>query len=279
MKFAQALIAALVGGFVLNLAVSARAQSTKQYATIVRIQGEARYTAGGNVWHPLTVGQTLGPGNVIQTAINAKVDMVLGGKIADRIVPAPDKVAPATDGNVRSMISYKAQSAQNVIQMNGDTVLAIDKLSAANMGVDTTTDTELDLRQGTIFGSVKKLSAASIYQIKTPNGMAAIRGTTFILSANGTITVTDGSVVISEVINGQTVTQTVVAGQQFDPATGQVTTVTTEQLNIANQTAVATFTLVEGVISFANDMTTIYVSPTVGSGPAPAPTPDPTPEL
>ena len=65
MKFAQALVAALVGGFVLNLAVSAHAQSTKQYATIVRIQGEARYTTGDNMWHPLTVGQTLGPGDTI----------------------------------------------------------------------------------------------------------------------------------------------------------------------------------------------------------------------
>ena len=86
----------------------------------------------------------------------------------------------ATDANVHDMISYKAQAAQNVIRMERNTVLAIDKLSASNMGVNTTSDTELDLRQGTIFGSVKKLSAASTYQIKTPNGMAAIRGTTFI---------------------------------------------------------------------------------------------------
>ncbi len=262
MKFVQALVSALVGGFVLSLAASAHAQSTTQYATIVRIQGEARYSTGNNVWHPLTVGQTLGPGAVIQSATNATVDIVLGGKIAERIVPVPDKVALATDSNVYDMTSYKAQAAQNVIRMERNTVLAIDKLSASNTGVNTTSDTELDLRQGTIFGSVKKLSAESTYQIKTPNGMAAIRGTTFYLSASGAISVTDGSCWIS--FNGQPA-QLVNAGQQFDPTTGKITTLTPEQLSIAEQTAVQVITVVEGVISFANDKTIVYVSPTSGN--------------
>jgi hypothetical protein len=251
---------------VLSLAVGAHAQSTtKQYATIVRVEGEARYSPGNNVWHPLIVGQTLGPGNVIQTAANSKVDIVLGDILADHIVAAPDKVAPAVDAKVRDLISYKAMAGQNVIRMESDTVLAIDKLSVANTGVDAVSDTELDLRQGTIFGSIKKLSAASQYTIKTPNGIAGVRGTTFILSATGAITVTDGSCVISVVINGSTITQTVVAGQQFDPATGKVTQLTPQELSSAEQTAVFTTTLIEGIISFANDQTTIYVSPTTGN--------------
>jgi hypothetical protein len=265
MKLFQAFVSALVGGVILTLAASAHAQTTKQYATVVRIVGEARYTAGDNVWHPLVVGQALGPGDVIQTAADSKVDLVLGDRIATRIVSFPDKVGPAPDANVRGLISYKAQAAQNVIRMQSNTVLAIDKLSVANMGADTVNDIELDLRQGTIFGSVKKLSAASQYLIKTPNGMAAIRGTTFILSASGAITVTDGTCVISVIINGQTITQTVVAGQQFDPATGQVTQLTPEQMSTAEQTAVETFTLVQGVVSFANDLTTVTVSPTSGN--------------
>jgi hypothetical protein len=265
MKTFQAFVSALVGGFVLSLAVGAHAQSTtKQYATIVRVEGEAQYSPGNNVWHPLIVGQILGPGNVIQTAADSKVDMVLGDIIADHIVAAPDKVAPAVDTAVRGLISYKAMAAQNVIRMESDTVLAIDKLSVQNTGVDAVIDTELDLRQGTILGSIKKLSAASQYTIKTPNGIAGIRGTTFILSATGAITVTDGSCVISAVINGQTITQTVVAGQRFDPATGKVTQLTPQELSSAGQTAVQTITLVEGIISFANNRTTIYVSPTTG---------------
>ena len=266
MKLFQAFISALVGAFVLALAAGAHAQSTAQYATVVRIMGEARYSPdNGTTWHPLVVGKVLGPGNVIQSAADATVDLVLGDKIATRVVPFPDKVGWAPDPNVRGLISYKAMAAQNVIRMKGDTVLAVDKLSVVNMGADSATDTELDLRQGTIFGSVKKLSAASQYLIKTPNGMAAIRGSTFILSADGKITVTDGSAVISVVINGQTITQTVLAGQQFDPTTGQVTPLTQQEMNAAEQTAVETFTLTTGVISFANDKTTVYVSPTSGN--------------
>jgi len=84
-----------------------------------------------------------------------------------------------------------------VIRMQADTVLAIDKLLISNTGVDAVSDTELDLRQGTIFGNVKKLSAASQYLIKTPNGVAGVRGTTFVVGANGGVTVLVGSLVLS----------------------------------------------------------------------------------
>ncbi len=267
MKLFQAFVSALVGGLVLAVAAGAHAQSDiKQYATAVRIVGQARYSAGDNVWHPLVVGKVLGPGNVIQTAVNATVDLVLGDRVNAQIAAHPSQIGLAADSNVRGLVSYKASAAQNVIRMQSDTVLAIDKLSVANMGVDTTTDTELDLRQGSIFGSVKKLSAASQYLIKTPNGIAGVRGTTFSLSASGAITVTDGSCVISVVINGQTVTQTVVAGQQFDPATGQVTQLTPQELNAAEQTAVKTMTVLTGYVSFALANTIIYVSPNLPIG-------------
>ncbi len=266
MKSFQVLVSALVGVFVLALASVVHAQSTvPQYATVVRVEGEARYSIGDNVWHPLIVGKILGPGDVVQTAATSTVDMVLGDKVNARINPNPGPVGQSPDSNVRGLMSYKAQAAQDVIRLKGDTVLAIDKLSVSNMGVDAASDTELDLRQGTIFGSVKKLSAASQYLVKTPNGIAGIRGTTFVLSASGVITVTDGSCVISVVSGGQTITQTVGAGQQFNPATGQVTTLTTQELSNAQDTAVETITLVVGVISFADDLTTVYVSPTGGN--------------
>jgi hypothetical protein len=273
MKIFQALVSALVGGFVLTLAVGAHAQSTAQYVTVVRIQGEARYSPdNGTTYHPLVVGKILGPGNVIQSAAHSTVDLVIGDKVVAHIAPVPDRVGLAADSPVRGLVSYKAEAAQNVIRMKGDTVLAIDILSASNTGADKVTDTELDLRQGTIMGSVKKLSAESKYLIKIPNGMAAIRGTTFILSANGAITVTDGSALIS--FNGQPA-QTINAGQQFDPTTGQITTLTPEALSNAEQTAVVTVTLEEGIISFANDKTTVYVSPNRVGGGAAAPAPPP----
>jgi hypothetical protein len=268
MKFFQAFVSALVGGFVLSLAVGAHAQSTTKqgYATIVRIEGEARYSAGDNVWHPLTVGQTLGPGNVIQSAPNARVDIVLGDRIPQRIATTPDKVAPAVDAKVRDMISYQAKAEQNVIRMEGNTILAIDKLQIGNTGVDAVSDTELDLRQGTIFGSVKKLSAESKYLIKTPNSIAGVRGTTFTMSANGDLTVISGSMVVSHTgPNGQVTTVVLGPGEQYDPNTGQTTQLTPQELRQDEQTAIFTVTIVEGVISFANDRTIIYISPTAGN--------------
>ena len=269
MKFFQAFVAALVGGIVLTLAAGAHAQSTSKpgYATIVRIQGEGRYSAGDNVWHPLTVGQTLGPGNVIQTATNSIVDIVLGDKITDHIVPVPDQVALPHDGGVRDMVSYNAVAEQNVIRMEPGTVLAIDRLFISNTGVDAVNDTELDLRQGTIFGNVKKLSAASQYVIKTPNGIAGVRGTTFMMSANGDITVISGSMVASHVgPNGQITTVVLGPGDQYDPRTGQVTHLTAQELRQAERTAIFIVTLERGIIAFARDRTIIFVSPTHGRG-------------
>ena len=270
MKIFQAFVAALVGGFVLTFAAGAHAQSTTKpgYATIVRIEGEARYSPDGDMSHahPLTVGQTLGPGNLIQTAANSKVDIVLGDKITDHLVSVPDQVALSYDSNVRDMVSYKAVAEQNVIRMEADTVLAIDKLLISNTGVDAVSDTELDLRQGTIFGNVKKLSAASQYVIKTPNCVAGVRGTTFMMSANGDITVISGSMVASHVgPNGQITTVVLGPGEQYDPATGQTTQLTPQELRQAEQTAVFIVTLEEGIISFARDRTIIYISPTHGN--------------
>jgi hypothetical protein len=268
MKFFQAFVSALVGGFILTLATGAHAQSTTKqgYATIVRIEGEARYSAGDNVWHPLTVGQTLGPGNVIQSAPMGRVDMVLGDKIPQRIATTPDKVAPAVDAKVRDMVSYQAKAEQNVIRMEGNTILAIDKLQIGNTGVDAVSDTELDLRQGTIFGSVKKLSAESNYLIKTPNSIAGVRGTTFTMSANGDLTVISGSMVVSHTgPNGQVTTVVLGPGEQYDPNTGQTTQLTPQELRQDEQTAIFTVTIVEGVISFADDRTVIYISPTAGN--------------
>jgi hypothetical protein len=80
------------------------------------------------------------------------------------------------------MVSYKPSAEQNAVRLMGDTVLAIDKLTVSDTGVDTVSDTELDLRQGGIYCSVKKLSGASQYLIKIPNGIAGVRGTLFLLT-------------------------------------------------------------------------------------------------
>jgi FecR protein len=270
MKFAQAFLCAVVCGFLFSYQSSASAQTSATktgYVTVVRVVGEARYSIGDNQWHPLIVGQTLQAGSILQTADNSTVDLVLGEKIPHQIDPTPDKIGLAPDPNIRGMNSYKAAAQQNVIKMQPDTVLAVDKLTIADTGVDAVSDTELDLRQGTIFGNVKKLSSSSQYLIKVPNGIAGVRGTTFIISAGGDITVIHGSMVLSTVGPHGPVTVVLGPGDQYDPKTGLVTHLTGKELKAAERTAVVTITIVEGIISFADDNTIIYVSPTRGRPP------------
>jgi hypothetical protein len=89
---------------------------------------------------------------------------------------------------------------QNVIRMFGNTVLSVDKLTLSDTGVDTVSDTELDLRAGGIFLNVKKMSATSQFIIKIPDGVAGIRG-----SAVGVQLDPAGHLVSFDVLNGSAV--------------------------------------------------------------------------
>jgi len=274
MKF-QAFLCAAICGFALSIGTNAHAQTKPGYATVVRVVGEARYSKGNNEWFPLVVGQTLQEGSIIQSARESSVDVVLGAKMPEHFPVSPDRSAmnpvkpsPATDSEVRGYSTYKAVAQQNVVHMGPNTVLAIDKLTIGNTGVDAVSDTELDLRQGTIFGNVKKLSAASQYLIKVPNGIAGVRGTTFSMSATGAITVVEGSMILSTVgPDGQPVVVTLGPGDQYDPATGQASHLTPQQFAAARRSAIQTITIVEGTMTFEDDVTKVYVSPTHGRPP------------
>jgi len=132
------------------------------------------------------------------------------------------------------------------------------------------TDTQLDLRAGKIMGTVKKMSAASKYEVKYPNGVAGIRGTIYVIDANGVVTVLSGTVLVSWVKpDGSAGTQQVMAGYSFDPKTGQMTKLTTAEINEIETAAIRLGT---GVLttpsSFAIDQTVYYVSPTTGAKPS-----------
>ncbi len=180
MKYIQTLITMAVGGAVLALgSSSAVAQSVKPcMVTVVRIQGQARYSLGDNTWHPLVAGKILRAGAIIQSGANSTVDVVLSGnRIAmPQASPSPTTISLAADPNVRGFVANKPMVQQNVIRMFGNTVLAVDKLTVSDTGVDTVSDTELDLRAGGIFLHIEKMSATSQFIIKIPDGVAGIRG-------------------------------------------------------------------------------------------------------
>ena len=90
-------------------------------------------------------------------------------------------------------------------------------------GADMVTDTQLDLKSGHIMGNVKKMSGASRYEIKLPNGVAGIRGTIYHVWADGRIQVAEGTVVLSIVdAQGNVQTRVINAGYEYNPRTDQI---------------------------------------------------------
>ncbi|MGB7769850.1 MAG: FecR domain-containing protein [Verrucomicrobiia bacterium] len=270
MKYIQTLITMLVGGVVLALGSSAVAQTIKPcMVTVVRIQGQARYSLGDNVWHPLLVGKILRSGAIIQSAANSTVDIVFSDEpiAMPQAALSPDSIGLAPDPNVRGLLSYKPMVQQNVIRMYGNTVLAVDKLTQFDSGVDTVSDTELDLRAGRIFFNVKKMSATSQFIIKIPNGVAGIRGSSGIFDATGQVWMFTGEIIIA-LPNGQTIT--VDGGFDYNPQTNQVTQVSKKVLEELQNNGIAVQTLYLLDISYApnnggQNLATVYCSPTTGN--------------
>jgi len=279
MKYIQTLITMVVGGLVLALGSSAVAQTVKPcVVTVVRIQGQARYSLGDNIWHPLVVGKILESGAIIQSAANSTVDIVLSGNpvAMPQANPTPQTISLAADPNVRGFVSYKPMVQQNVIRLFGNTVLAVDKLTQADTGVDTVSDTELDLRAGRIFFNVKKMSATSQFIIKIPNGVAGIRGSSGMIDASGETWMFTGQIIIA-LGNGQT--YTVDGGMNFNPSTGQVTSASSSVLTELENLGTTISTLYVETAGWANspnvpNVAQCYVSPIVGAAPPPPPPPE-----
>ena len=129
------------------------------------------------------------------------VDLVLGDGARRRV---------ASEGRPATMLSYQPSSEQNMVRIWENTLLGVDKLTETHTGADVVTETQLDLKAGRITGTVKKMSAASKYEVKIPNGVAGIRGTVYDISAEGVIKVLSGSVVLAYVgPDGAPVTQVI----------------------------------------------------------------------
>jgi hypothetical protein len=256
MKKIQALLAAAICGIIFSFAVNASAQDG--YATVVRVAGIASYSLGDDVWHPLLAGKYLPVGAVIRTGHNGVVDVVLGKAVG---------ISPAADSPIRGMTGFKPSAEQNVIRLTPETTLAIDKLTTTDTGADTVSDTELDLKKGTIFASVKKLSGASQYLIKLPSGIAGVRGTKFSISANGDTAVFEshgGGVVLSLVTPSGTQTVVIAPGQSLNAASGLFSAISADLGKQLGNYFKAIVTIYLEVVNFSRDFNHCYVSPVHG---------------
>lgn len=254
----------LIAVAALAIAGSAFAETKNLTAKVTRIKGAARYSTDGTTWKTLKTGQTLAPGTVIQTAANSMVDLVLGPEDTIRLAPQVTEnftVLPPAE------VVFQPITGPDTVRLYSDTTLAIDRLTSTATGMDEVRETTLDLRAGAIFGKVKRMTAASRYEVKIPNGVAGIRGTIYHINAQGVVSVLVGTVVLSVVgQDGRVITQVIHAGYQYDVRTGQLTPLPdtlAQEMSTAAQT-VGTGEMAPPTV-YTQDQTTIFVSPTTSS--------------
>jgi len=165
-----------------------QAQSTKQGKAQVRaVHGEARYSTGGGAWLQLSPGTVLNSGATIATSAASHVDLYLG-------INGP------------------------VVRVAEDTQVSIDKLTYTDTGADAVIDTQLNLTKGTLIGSVRKLAAASRYEIKTPAGVAGIRGTDYVITHTLMLFILKGLGHVAYILpDGNILAESVSTGEAFIP--------------------------------------------------------------
>jgi hypothetical protein len=161
--------------------VSAQADAAAGKAVVRAVKGTAAFSSDGSIFQPLKTGAVLPSGSTVKTAPASTVDLFLG-------------------------------NSAGVVRVAENSTLALDKLAITDTGADTVVDVQMNLPEGTMFFNVNKLSAASKYEIKVPNGVAGIRGTRGRANSNSYIVLLDGTLIFVHVPpGGQPVPYTLVA--------------------------------------------------------------------
>ncbi|MFN7141636.1 MAG: FecR domain-containing protein, partial [Limisphaerales bacterium] len=162
----------------------------------------------------------------------------------------------------------------SVIRITPDTTFGLTKALVTETGADTVTDTELYLKSGRILGNVKKLAAASKYQIKTPNGVTGIRGTEFDISyINNRLTITslNGTLVGSAAnARGEIKTGVVNTGESWSPDDGIAPIPQQDLANFRGQVPPFVDPIVVTPPAAAPNPVIIYVEPGIGATVSPA---------
>src|SRR6185503_13210508 len=191
----MACVAAVAG------AVSSGQAAEAGKAVVRTIRGQVQYQESGGQWLPLKVGQVLKAGSTVRTASDSHADLFM------------DENGP-------------------VVRLVENTTLGLDKLNYTTTGVDTIIETQLDLKSGRIIGIVRKMADQSKYEIKTPNGVAGIRGTEYDITATSVLRVLSGSMVMVYVkSDGTVITQVVNSNEMFVPSDGTVKLIPADQLS------------------------------------------------
>ncbi|MBI5388682.1 MAG: FecR domain-containing protein [Verrucomicrobia bacterium] len=174
------------------------------FAKVRYVVGQAEYAKPGGQKQKLEKGMALQPGDTIYSGAGAHVDIALGNN-------------------------------NGSIEVAPDSELKLDTLTWEYSGLEVVHNTQLSLSKGVVYGQVNKMNAASKYEVKTPKAVAGIRGTRYRIAANGDVTVSEGTVIISIVQpDGSIKTFTITAGNTLVAATGTIRPATDQELKDVN---------------------------------------------
>jgi len=128
-----------------------------------------------------------------------------------------------------SVVYLSVNGLSSSVRIQADTSLAIPQMDRIGSAREGDTQTTLDLKIGSILGQVKKVSGNSSYEIKTPHGVAGIRGTDFgvvvIQLPDGkyvvTFTSVQGTVFVSAVVAGEIQSRRLNTGDSWTPGEGE----------------------------------------------------------
>lgn len=210
-------------------------------AIVRAVHGNVEYQENGS-WAPLRPNKELNPGVKVRTGPDSFTDLSVNG-------------------------------FTSTVRIQDNTTMVIPEMFRVGPGREADTDTTLDLQLGTVIGNVKKLSASSRYEIRTPHGVAGIRGTDFqvtvVMETGGgyvvTFTSVTGELTVSAVINpGEApVVKVLRTGESWTPGNGDIVP-TPPQIIAADLGIIDSFTEITGPVSLP---TPPHIPPFPSGGP------------
>ena len=186
-----ATVALLVAVIATPVKAATPAGATYSKALVVKVVGNASYVDAKGGDGAVREGMTLGQGTSIITGTGAYVTLDLG-----------------LNGDA--------------LTVNENSTIVIDTLTLRETGAEKAATTELEAKRGSLSFNVKKLSAASKYEVKTANGVAGIRGSRGIIYAVGVYQCLDGSLLVRvrNLTTGQVQVFTVTRANALDASRG-----------------------------------------------------------
>ena len=130
--------------------------------------------ANGGKWLPLQTGEMLKTGAVVKTGAKSQADLFLG-----------------INGSM--------------LRLAANTELKFTRLAIEQSPIEPIAQTEMELISGRVIGNVRKLPMGSSYVIKTPKGVAKVKGTVYDINADGELIVLSGKVKYTDRANGKEV--------------------------------------------------------------------------